>query len=88
MTTLHDVRRVGLVTIGCALVAALALVVSTAPASAARSYECQHPLVTGEEAVHLHNISPRDACRLVRRLATWERHNRPCSAPTSCSAGG
>lgn len=41
------------------------------PASAARSYECQHPLTTGEEAFNLENVSPRIACVAVRALARY-----------------
>ena len=56
-----------------ALVAlSLALVSGAGAASASsRSYECQHPMTTGEEAYAVHGINPHVACRAVRALAAW-----------------
>ena len=49
------------------------LAVSNSPASAAKpkSYECQHPLVTGQEAVNPKGISPKEACVVVRSLGKY-----------------
>jgi hypothetical protein len=33
------------------------------------SLQCQHPLVTGQEAVNIKNVSPQTACKTVRALA-------------------
>src|SRR5436853_602360 len=55
-----------------ALVGALAL--STAGARAAArpvSHECQHPLVTGEEAVNVKGVSVPEACKVVRSLGAF-----------------
>jgi hypothetical protein len=40
-------------------------------ASAGKTYQCQHPMVTGEEAFNLKNVSPTSACRAVRALAKF-----------------
>ncbi len=55
-----------------ALLALLAL--TAAPASAAgknKSYECQHPLVTGQEAVNPKGVTPQEACKVVRSLGKF-----------------
>jgi hypothetical protein len=61
-----------------AALAALALLcvaaLAGAPAQAAskpKSYECQHPLVTGQEAVNPKGISPKEACKVVRALGRF-----------------
>lgn len=44
------------------------------PAHAAgkpKSYECQHPLTTGQEAVNPKGISPKEACKVVRALGRF-----------------
>jgi hypothetical protein len=59
---------------GLAVAALLCLVVlSASPAGAAKpkSYECQHPLVTGQEAVNPKGISPKEACVVVRALGKY-----------------
>jgi hypothetical protein len=59
---------------GLAAAAVLCLVALTAsPAGAAKlkSYECQHPLVTGQEAVNPKGISPKEACVVVRSLGKY-----------------
>ena len=40
-------------------------------ASALKTYQCQHPLRTGQEAFHLQNVSPTTACKAVRALARF-----------------
>jgi hypothetical protein len=40
-------------------------------ASALKTYQCQHPLTTGQEAFHLKNVSPGTACKAVRALARF-----------------
>ncbi|MGV1048737.1 MAG: hypothetical protein ACOYD4_09475 [Solirubrobacterales bacterium] len=64
--------------LAAAVLAALAVVgllaLSGSPASAAakpKSYECQHPLVTGQEAVNPKGISPKEACKVVRSLGKF-----------------
>jgi hypothetical protein len=44
-----------------------------APASAAKpkSYECQHPLVTGQEAVNPKGVTPKEACKVVLSLGKF-----------------
>lgn len=37
------------------------------------SHECQHPLVTGEEAVNVKGVSVAEACKVVRALGTYLR---------------
>lgn len=59
---------------GLAVAALLCLVaLSASPAAAAKpkSYECQHPLVTGQEAVNPKGISPKQACVVVRSLGKY-----------------
>lgn len=64
--------------LGAAALAALALLciaaLAGAPALAAakpKSYECQHPLTTGQEADNPKGISPREACKVVRALGQF-----------------
>ena len=54
-----------------ALLAFLAL--AGAPASAAKPkvYECQHPLVTGQEAVNPKGVTPKEACKVVLSLGKF-----------------
>jgi hypothetical protein len=40
-------------------------------AVALKTYQCQHPLTTGQEAFHLRNVSPTAACKAVRALARF-----------------
>jgi hypothetical protein len=54
-----------------ALLAALALIAAPASAAKPRSYECQHPLVTGQEAVNPKGVSPAEACKVVRSLGRF-----------------
>lgn len=59
---------------GLAVAALLCLVaISASPAGAAKpkSYECQHPLVTGQEALNPKGISPKEACVVVRALGKY-----------------
>jgi hypothetical protein len=51
----------------------LMLALAGAPASAAKpkSYECQHPLVTGQEAVNPKGVTPKEACVVVRSLGKF-----------------
>jgi hypothetical protein len=53
-----------------AVLGLIALSSSSASAAAAKpkSYECQHPLVTGQEAVNPKGISPKEACKVVLSL--------------------
>jgi hypothetical protein len=59
---------------GLAVAAALCLVALSAGSAGAakpKSYECQHPLVTGQEAVNPKGISPKEACVVVRALGKY-----------------
>lgn len=35
------------------------------------SHECQHPLITGQEAVNVKGVSVKEACRVVRSLGNF-----------------
>jgi hypothetical protein len=54
-----------------ALLALLALAGSPAAAAKPKVYECQHPLITGQEAVNPKGISPKAACKIVRELGAF-----------------
>jgi hypothetical protein len=56
---------------GIALLALLALSGSPAAAAKPKVYECQHPLITGQEAVNPKGISPKAACKVVRELGAF-----------------
>lgn len=62
------------VTIAATLAVLGLLLLSGSPAAAAGkpvSRECQHPLVTGEEAVNVKGVSVREACKVVRSLGRY-----------------
>ncbi|HXR14430.1 MAG TPA: hypothetical protein VN740_07185 [Solirubrobacteraceae bacterium] len=67
--------RAGLLAAVAALAAALATSLALAlPASSLalpKLYECQHPMITGQEAYHLVDVSPATACKTVRELAAF-----------------
>jgi len=66
--------RTALAAAALAAAALLALLALTgAPASAAKPkvYECQHPLVTGQEAVNPKGVTPQEACKVVRSLGKF-----------------
>jgi hypothetical protein len=70
---LNSLRSV-LAAAGLAVAALLVLLaLSGAPASAAKPkvYECQHPLVTGQEAVNPKGVTPQEACKVVRSLGKF-----------------
>src|SRR6202012_3263906 len=54
-----------------AVLCLLALSVSPAAAAKPKSYECQHPLVTGQEAVNPKGLTPKEACVVVRALGKY-----------------
>jgi hypothetical protein len=54
-----------------ALLAILALTGSPASAAKPKVYECQHPLVTGQEAVNPKGIAPKEACKVVLSLGKF-----------------
>jgi hypothetical protein len=55
-----------------AMVGVLALSAAGARAAAMPvSHECQHPLVTGEEAVNVKGVSVPEACKVVRSLGDF-----------------
>jgi hypothetical protein len=63
--------------VAAAALAAVALLtllaLSGSPASAAKPkiYECQHPVVTGQEAVNPKGVSPKEACKVVLALGKF-----------------
>jgi hypothetical protein len=69
----HVVSRKSLSIAALAAVALLALIILPGAATAAKpkSYECQHPLVTGQEAVNPKGISPKEACKVVLSLGKF-----------------
>lgn len=42
------------------------------PARATRTYECQHPVMTGVEVYGLRHVSRARACRVALALFAWE----------------
>jgi hypothetical protein len=54
-----------------ALLTLLALIGAPASAAKPKVYECQHPLVTGQEAVNPKGVSPQEACKVVRSLGKF-----------------
>jgi hypothetical protein len=56
---------------GAALILVFALAGASASAAKPKSYECQHPLVTGEEAVNPKGVTPAEACKVVRALGRY-----------------
>jgi hypothetical protein len=62
-------------TLFAALAVMAALVFNGSPASAIAAspvtHECQHPAVTGQEAVNVKGVSVTEACKVVRSLGTY-----------------
>src|ERR1700761_9717648 len=54
-----------------ALLTLLALTGAPAAAAKPKSYECQHPVVTGQEAVNPKGVTPQEACKVVRSLGKF-----------------
>jgi hypothetical protein len=54
-----------------ALLGLLAFTGASAATAKPVSHECQHPLVTGEEAVNVKGVSVPVACKVVRALGTY-----------------
>jgi hypothetical protein len=70
-STVRAVAVFGLLLAALAMTLGVSQRASAAGASAADSRQCQHPLVTGQEAVKIKNVSPRAACKVVRALARF-----------------
>jgi hypothetical protein len=68
----------------------LLLALAGAPASAAKPkvYECQHPLVTGQEAVNPKGIAPRAACKVVLSLGKFLSKPGNIEALYKCTGAG
>lgn len=66
-------RALGLSASSLSAICLLAVVGLSGPqsASALTTYQCQHPLTTGQEAFHLKNVSQTTACKAVRALARF-----------------
>jgi hypothetical protein len=73
---------------GVALLMLLAL--AGAPASAAKPkvYECQRPLVTGQEAVNPKGIAPKAACKVVLSLGKFLSKPGNIEALYKCTGAG
>ena len=74
MNSYRTPLRSALVVAGLAATALLVLLALTgAPATAAKPkvYECQHPVVTGQEAVNPKGVTPKEACKVVRSLGKF-----------------
>jgi len=59
-----------------AALAALAFVLLLAPGRSLAApnpnvHECQHPLITGQEAINVKGISVKEACKVVRSLGRF-----------------
>ena len=57
------------------------------PAAATRYIECQHPLVTGVEVSHLHDVGRATACPLALSLYRWENQDGHIRRLYTCTAG-
>lgn len=69
---ISNLRTGAVIALGVALLTVLAVLLgSTQQASALKTYQCQHPVVTGQEAFRLKNVSPATACKAVRALARF-----------------
>ena len=66
------------------LLALLALTNSPASAAKPKSYECQHPLVTGWEAVNPKGVTPKEACVVVRALGKYLSSTKNIEALYEC----
>jgi hypothetical protein len=66
------------------------LALTGAPASAAKPkvYECQHPLVTGQEAVNPKGIAPKAACKVVLSLGKFLGKPGNIEALYECKGAG
>jgi hypothetical protein len=68
-------HRTPLAVAALAATALLALLLLTgghaAAAGKSKIYECQHPVVTGQEAVNPKGVSPQEACKVVRSLGKF-----------------
>jgi hypothetical protein len=54
-----------------ALLMLLAFTGAAASAAKPKVYECQHPLVTGQEAVNPKGVTPKEACKVVLSLGKF-----------------
>jgi hypothetical protein len=72
---------------GLALLAMLALAGSPASAAKPKVYECQHPLVTGQEAVNPKGITPKEACKVVLSLGRFLNKPGNIEALYECKGG-
>jgi hypothetical protein len=53
------------------LAAAVASIGASGAQASPKLTECQHPVITGEEAYH-HDVTAKTACRVVLDLGRWE----------------
>ena len=65
-------RRLGsLLLVALLIVPAFTLAVSQPAIAMGKTYECQHPVTTGQEAYDVHHVSRSSACMAVRALARF-----------------
>ncbi|MBS1881928.1 MAG: hypothetical protein JSS97_03105 [Actinobacteria bacterium] len=91
MNTHRSYLKSAIVAGALALAALLALLaLSGAPANAAKPkvYECQHPLVTGQEAVNPKGVTPKEACKVVRSLGKFLSKPANISKLYECKGAG
>jgi hypothetical protein len=69
-------------------VAAAAALSAGGAQAAPKFHECQHPVVTGEEAYNLHHVSVKTACGVVRDLGRFERHTGNIAKLYTCGGAG
>jgi hypothetical protein len=67
-----SLRRFAIRFAGLFAVAATLIPAAATHAAPIKFVECQHPLVTGEEAYYLKNVSAAVACPVVLALGHWE----------------
>ena len=69
---IHFISRKTLSVVALAAVALLAIILPGGRRRGqAQVYECQHPLVTGQEAVNPKGITPKEACKVVLSLGKY-----------------
>jgi hypothetical protein len=72
--------------IGAAATIAAFWLAAASPA-AAKTIECQHPVVTGVEVSHLKHVKKHAACKAALALYAWENKDGHAAQLYSCSSG-
>jgi hypothetical protein len=71
LTMTSNLRAFALIVAGVPLAVVAISLGGPQNASALKTYQCQHPLVTGQEAFRLKNVSPKTACKAVLAVARF-----------------